>query len=151
MVNRTRLPMPIPIRYSSKVNAPRTRPGGGLVEEVVLNAIAGNVGADLPVALNVLRRPGEADGDFTQVVVITAIQFKGSHRGDGNGAGVSQTLAERAHIGVGSETLGKIGSREIGGNEPVGVDLVPGAEADHLHLFHHDLRGPQVLALEADA
>src|SRR3989442_13330084 len=122
MVSSTRLPMPMPIRYSSKVNAPRTRPGGRLVEKVVLNAIAGNVGADLPVALHVLSRPGEADGDFTHVVVIIAVQFQSRHRGDGNGAVVSQTLTERAQVGVGGETLGEIGGGEIGGNEPVGIN-----------------------------
>src|SRR5437899_12822638 len=123
MVSSTRLPMPTPIRYSSKVNAPRTRPGGRLVEKVVLNAIAGNVSADLPVALNVLSGTGEADGDFTHIVVVVAVQFQSRHRGDGNDAAVRQTLAERAHVGVGIETLGEIGDGESGVNEVVGTRL----------------------------
>src|SRR5712692_7169401 len=101
--------MPMPTRYSSRVNAPQARPDGSLVEKVVLNSIAGHVSADLPGARSVLSRPGEADDDFTQVVVIIAIQFQGGHRGDGNDSVVSQTLAERAHVGIGSETFGKIG------------------------------------------
>src|SRR6266568_4756916 len=103
MINSTRLPMPMPITYSTKVNAPRTRPDGGLVEEVVLNAIAGNISGDLPGARSALGRPGDGDGDFTHVVVIIAVQFQAGYRSDGNGARVSQPLAERAHVGVGSE------------------------------------------------
>src|SRR2546428_12599058 len=128
MVNSTKLPMPIPIRYSSKVNAPQARPDGSLVEKVVLNSIARHVGADLPGARSVLRRPGDVDGHFPHVIVVGAVHFQSRHRGDGNDSVVGQTLAERAHIGVGGETFWKIGSGESGGNEPVGIDLVPGAE-----------------------
>src|SRR5260370_40561001 len=105
MVSKTKLPMPMPIRYSTRVNAPRTRPDGSLVEKVVLNSIAGNVGADLPGARNVLRCPRDVDGHFPHIVVVVAVQFQCRHRVDGNDSVVSQTLPERAHVAVGSEVL----------------------------------------------
>src|SRR4030095_6600220 len=101
--------------------------------DVVLDAGATNIGADLPRTLDTTRRPIQTNRDLTKVAAVTGANIGVVHQGDG---------PEVKHTAVGRNGRRVVGNNELRGKE-ISVELVPVVEPEGFRLFHQNLRRPQ--------